>query len=158
MFMSEQGQTATPPLRYWFTVALRGASPLNPQTNPIKSDRICFKKQKHKELKMSKQLRTKSIKIRVTPQELKELKSKSDTKQLAVFMREVSLGIHVPRPRKEHPKIDPEFMRKFAGACNNLNQLTRLANIEKDNLQKLNIAYELQKIRAELERLKNDVS
>ena len=107
---------------------------------------------------MGKQLRTKSIKIRVTPEELKELKSRSDTKQLAVFMREVSLGINVPRPRKEHPKVDPEFMRKFAGACNNLNQLTRLANTEKDNLQKLNLAYELQKVRAELERLKNNVS
>lgn len=107
---------------------------------------------------MTTQKRTNIIKVRVNDEELEQIKKRSPSKSLAPFLRESALNAKVPRPRKEYPKVDPEFMRKFAGACNNLNQLTRLANIEKDNLQKLNLAVEFQKIRAELERLKNDVS
>lgn len=107
---------------------------------------------------MTTQKRTNIIKVRVNDEELEQIKKRSPSKSLAPFLRELALNAKVPRPRKEYPKVDPEFMRKFAGACNNLNQLTRLANTEKDNLQRLNIAVELQKIRAELERLKNDVS
>ena len=107
---------------------------------------------------MTTQKRTNIIKVRVNDEELEQIKKRSPSKSLAPFLRESALNANVPRPRKEYPKIDPEFIRNFAGACNNLNQLTRLANIEKDNLQKLNLAVELQKVRAELERLKNDVS
>ena len=107
---------------------------------------------------MSVEKRTKSIKIRVTESELIALKKSAGSNQLATFLREVGLNTYTPKPRKEYPKIDPVFMRKFSGACTNLNQLTRLANTHKDNLEKINLTYELTKIRTELERLKADVS
>lgn len=106
---------------------------------------------------MSAQIRTKSIKIRVTDSEHKQLKEKADSQQLAVFMRDYCLNKEtVISKRKQYPTIDPDFIKIFAGVANNINQLTRYAHTQKkgDALQVAELAYQLMLINAQLSELK----
>lgn len=100
--------------------------------------------------------RTKTIKIRVTEDEFLVLFNKADSKPLASFMREFCLTAKIPK-RRIAPKIDPEFMRKFAGVCNNINQLTKEVHIDRQ-IMKTSLYAELKLLREKIEELKNDVS
>lgn len=108
--------------------------------------------------KMSDELRTKSIKIRVTADEFEQLKIKADRKPLAPFMRDRCLGADTPQRRRVPPKLDPEFARHYSNALNNLNQLTKKVNQNTDGFEKLNLLFELQKMRDEIEGLKKYAS
>lgn len=103
---------------------------------------------------MSDELRSKYIKIRVTPDELEQLKAKADRKQLAPFMRDYCLNAATPKRRRVPPKLDPEFARHYSNALNNLNQLTKKVNQHTEGFEKLNLLFELQKMSAEIEELK----
>lgn len=109
---------------------------------------------------MSDGLRTKYVKIRVTPDELTELKAKADRQQLAPFMRDYCLGADTPKRRRVPPKLDPEFARHYANALNNLNQLTQRVHRHYNDrpFDELNLLAELQTIRAEIEGLKKYAS
>lgn len=69
--------------------------------------------------------RSKSIIIRLHPEEWEALKSKCTYKSLAPWMRDVCLG---ERKRREVATIDPELMRQLAAIGNLLNQVTRALN------------------------------
>lgn len=109
---------------------------------------------------MSDELRVKSIKIRVTPDELTQLKAKADRQQLAPFMRDYCLGADTPKRRRVPPKLDPEFARHYSNALNNLNQLTQRVHRHYNDkpFDELNLLAELQTIRAEIEGLKKYAS
>lgn len=123
--------------------------PLTPKTKPSETGR-----------KMSDELRVKSIKIRVTPDELTQLKAKADRQQLAPFMRDYCLGADVPQRRRVPPKLNPEFARHYSNALNNLNQLTQRVHRHYNDkpFGELNLLAELQTIRAEIEGLKKYAS
>lgn len=121
---------------------LAGETP-NPQKNQARTGH-----------KMSDELRSKYIKIRVTPDELEQLKAKADRKQLAPFMRDYCLNANTPQRRRVPPKLDPEFARHYSNALNNLNQLTKKVNQHTDGFEKLNLLFELQKMSFEIEELK----
>lgn len=109
---------------------------------------------------MSDELRVKSIKIRVTADELTQLKVKADRQQLAPFMRDYCLGADVPKRRRVPPKLNPEFARHYSNALNNLNQLTQRVHRHYNGtpFDELNLLAELQTIRAEIEGLKKYAS
>ena len=109
---------------------------------------------------MSDGLRTKYIKIRVTPDELEQLKTKADRQQLAPFMRDYCLCADTPKRRRVPPKLNPEFARHYSNALNNLNQLTQRVHRHYNSkpFEELNLLSELQTIRAEIEGLKKYAS
>ena len=83
---------------------------------------------------MNSEKRTKSIKIRVTEDELSALnalKSQAGFSMLAEYMRSVSLGLDVQR-KKEYPKVDPALLRQISGIGNNINQIARQINASKE--------------------------
>lgn len=74
--------------------------------------------------------RTKSIKIRVTEDELSALnalKSQAGFSMLAEYMRSISLNFDVSA-KQEYPKIDPALLRQVSGIGNNINQIARQVN------------------------------
>jgi len=71
-------------------------------------------------------LRDKSIKIRVTADELAELNARKIGGELARWMRETCLGNATPRGRV--PDADPALLRALAGIGNNLNQIAKRVN------------------------------
>ncbi|MBE8232700.1 MAG: MobC family plasmid mobilization relaxosome protein [Endozoicomonadaceae bacterium] len=91
--------------------------------------------------------RTKSIKIRVTEEELLLLNNKKSEPQLAAWMRSVSLGERAKK-QKSYSEIDPKFLAQIAKIGNNLNQIARQVNT--NNLAAL---YEIGAIRKQLDEL-----
>ena len=110
-----------------------------------------------KPIRVKQPKRCKSIKIRVSSDEFLQLKNKADGKQLAPFMRNFCLNAKIPK-RRAAPKVDPEFMRKFAGLCNNVNQLTKQVNSNSYGLPQLALLQELKLIREELDKVKSHAS
>jgi len=74
------------------------------------------------------QKRAKSIKIRVSEDELSAIRERCDRPQLADWLRDLALGESKRRPV---PKADPELLRQLAAIGNNLNQLARWVNSTK---------------------------
>mgnify|MGYP003599893097 CR=1 FL=1 len=103
-------------------------------------------------------IREKSIKIRVTIDEFLQLKQKADGKPLAPFMRDFCINANIPKSRKLTPKVDPEFMRAFAGACNNINQLTKQINTYGFGVSQEVLRQEVVLLREEIEKVKNYAS
>lgn len=81
----------------------------------------------------TKERRTQSIKIRLTPSELAELKKRQVGDELATWVRQLCLGEPLQSPpkrrnRKEPPKADTALLVSLARIGNNLNQLAKQAN------------------------------
>jgi hypothetical protein len=74
--------------------------------------------------------RTKNIQIRVTSAEHDKLRQLADMPHLGRWMREACLGTRKPQPQTTAKVVDTRLLRVLAGIGNNLNQLTRRANIE----------------------------
>lgn len=72
--------------------------------------------------------RNRSIKIRLTDDELSELNRKKTRAELARWVREIALGIEQPKSRKVSSKFPPEVARILAGMGNNLNQIAKQLN------------------------------
>lgn len=104
---------------------------------------------------MEKPLRTKRIKISLTEEEHAALLERADGKPLASFMRDFCIDANIPKRRKPPKKVDPELMRKFAGFCNNLNQLTKRTNSMGD---RTDTAIELRELRKSVDQLLKDHS
>ena len=77
---------------------------------------------------MQKPKRAKSIKIRVSEDELSAMRERCDRPQLADWLRDLALGESKRRPV---PKADSELLRQLAAIGNNLNQLARWVNSTK---------------------------
>jgi hypothetical protein len=95
----------------------------------------------------SERMRTKSIKIRVSDEELLTLKSKKSKARLAEWMRETCLDTShvIVGNRVQH---DPELIRQLASIGNNLNQIAKAVNTAD-----LSAIYRLGQIHNELKRL-----
>ncbi|RVU81195.1 hypothetical protein EOL70_28320 [Leucothrix sargassi] len=77
-------------------------------------------------------IRPQSIKIRLSDSELYHLKNKAKKRGMTVaaYMREYALSLEDPVLKRTPAKLDKQFIRLFAGACNNLNQLVHLLHID----------------------------
>ena len=74
---------------------------------------------------MKEAKRIKSIKIRVTDDELLALRERCGNASLAPWLRDLGLGVRKPR---RVPSVDPALLRQLAGAGNLLNQIARKLN------------------------------
>ena len=74
---------------------------------------------------ISGQKRTKEIAIRVTEDELAELKKRQQGTTMAGWMRDLGLGVTPMKP------ADPELVRALGRIGSNLNQVTKHVNIDK---------------------------
>ena len=80
---------------------------------------------------MPKIKRTKEISIRVTEQELKQINSLKQANTTAKWIRDLALNVAPIN------KADPNLIRALGRIGSNLNQLTRIANTNKQIDQKL---------------------
>ena len=74
--------------------------------------------------------RTKSIRIRVTPEEHELFSEKSGDLSISEWIRGLATGATALKKRRI-PKIDPAALRQLAGIGNNLNQIARIVNQRK---------------------------
>ena len=75
--------------------------------------------------KISRDKRDKEITIRVSEDELTELKKRQQGTTMAGWMRGLGLGVTPMKP------ADPDLVRSFGRIGSNLNQLTKHANTNK---------------------------
>jgi hypothetical protein len=103
-------------------------------------------------------LRDKSIKIRVTADELSQLNARKTCDELARWMRETCLGHATKRGRI--PDADPALLRSLAAIGNNLNQVAKRVNTTAiQTADAVSVVVELQRIADALEQLRRrDVS
>lgn len=102
--------------------------------------------------------REKTIKIRVSPEELETLKFNSTKVQLAEWMRETCLNpgqVDLVRDLVQPEPVDPALLRALAGIGNNMNQIARRINTgEWDSLDVVKIVAALGAIERELSELR----
>nr|WP_015060782.1 plasmid mobilization relaxosome protein MobC [Psychrobacter sp. DAB_AL43B]AFF18199.1 MobC [Psychrobacter sp. DAB_AL43B] len=75
--------------------------------------------------KISRDKRDKEITIRVSEDELTELKKRQQGTTMAGWMRDLGLGVTPMKP------ADPELVRALGRIGSNLNQVTKHVNIDK---------------------------
>ena len=79
---------------------------------------------------MPKQTRKYILKIRVSDDELSQLRERSpvNSRGLSPWIRSLALGQRVKKDR--FPPVDPQLISSLSRIGNNLNQLARLANTQ----------------------------
>ena len=102
---------------------------------------------------MDKVIRTKSIKVWLTPDEHQRLLERKTTPELATWVRQVCLD---EKPnRRLYKKVDPELLRELGRIGGNLNQLAKYVNVhsQNDTVNHLQLVTELALIRESLNAL-----
>ena len=94
---------------------------------------------------ISGQKRTKEIAIRVTEDELAELKKRQQGTTMAGWMRDLALGVTPMKP------ADPQLIRALGRIGSNLNQVTKHVNIDKQLDE--NVLEQIKAIRASINAL-----
>lgn len=103
---------------------------------------------------MTEEKRTKSIKIRVTADELAALRERCPQGSLAPWLRDLGLGER--RPRRV-PAVDPALLRQLAGAGNLLNQIARKLNRGEWGVgDRIELLAALQRIEQQLAEVRRD--
>ena len=97
---------------------------------------------------ISGQKRTKEIAIRVTDNELRELKKRQQGKTMAGWMRDLGLGVTPMKP------ADPELVHALGRIGSNLNQVTKHVNINEQ--VDANVLEQIKAIRASIDALLNE--
>jgi len=97
---------------------------------------------------ISGQKRTKEIAIRVTDNELRELKKRQQGTTMAGWMRDLGLGVTPMKP------ADPELVRALGRIGSNLNQVTKHVNIDKQ--LDGNVLEQIKAIRTSIDALLNE--
>lgn len=125
-----------------------------PPETPLKKKRVFFM--------MKPKKRTKSIKIRLSDSEHKELLALAQNKPLAEFMREYCLSADseyfakvakANREKINRLTVPPELLRQLASVGNNVNQISRNLNkyqSQGDHINLMKLAIILQNIESEL--------
>jgi len=105
-----------------------------------------------------KNIRSKSIKVRVSEDEFLKLNELKTEIQLASWMRKTCLNEKV-NSRTQPPKTDPKLLFEVAKIGNNINQIARQINILNKSEQRLDtvqILLELNHINEFIKGLTND--
>ena len=101
--------------------------------------------------------REKTIKIRVTENELSELHKRSRKPRLAEWMREHCLGVK-PSRTAQIPPVDPALLRQLAGIGNNLNQIARSVNSKYSPIESVEVIARLTDIKRALNEIREGES
>ncbi len=102
---------------------------------------------------ISKDKRTKSVKIRLTQAEHDELIARKNQSELAKWMRETCLAVAPIKPSK-FATVDPKMLYQLNRIGNNLNQLTKQVNTQPATLQTIQALAVLAQIQADINELK----
>lgn len=107
---------------------------------------------------MTKSKRTKSIKVRVSEEELEQLRVNSTRSELARWMREHCLANDLkPKKSKVVSEVSPDLLRALSGIGNNLNQIARRVNSgEWGALDKVQVLTALAAVERSLRSLRDD--
>ena len=97
---------------------------------------------------ISGEKRTKEIAIRVTEDELAELKKRQQGTTMAGWMRDLGLGVTPMQP------ADPQLVRALGRIGSNLNQVTKHVNIDKTLDE--NVLEQIKAIRTSIDALLNE--
>ena len=97
---------------------------------------------------ISGEKRTKEIAIRVTEDELAELKKRQQGATMAGWMRDLGLGVTPMKP------ADPQLVRALGRIGSNLNQVTKHVNIDKTLNE--NVLEQIKAIRTSIDALLNE--
>lgn len=96
---------------------------------------------------MSKENRTKEIKIRLTEGEHQALLDRMEGNQLATWIRKIALSQKIAKPYK---KADPKLLASLGRIGGNLNQVAKQANTVDKDTEKLRVFAQLSVIREQL--------
>jgi hypothetical protein len=99
--------------------------------------------------------RMKSIKIRLTDDERKELDQLKVGAELATWMRETCLGKKTKRRNAPLP-VDLDLLRKLASLGNNMNQIARQCNTKLQPFDAIEILVRLDAIETILNKMRDD--
>jgi len=102
-----------------------------------------------------KQKRTKRIEIALTEEEHQTLQSMKTKQRLAEWIRETALQQHKPKKIKQ---VDPRLLFELNRIGVNINQIARVCNVKKADINLLNIALSLKEIELKLGRLIDNAS
>lgn len=97
--------------------------------------------------------RDRTIKIRVTENELDELRTKMTGTELASWMRDSCLGVR--KKRNTPPPADPSLLRALASIGNNVNQIARQCNSNLSPSDAVSVLVELRLISENLKDLRD---
>lgn len=105
--------------------------------------------------------RDRTLKVRVTEVEHKQLLTNAGDQPLAEWLRETGLGQQPQQPKRRArrlpppPDVDPALLRELVAQGNNLNQIARLLNsAEWGPMDRVQIIARLAAIEAELTRIR----
>lgn len=99
-----------------------------------------------------RELRTKSIKIRLTETELELLKQRQEGLELATWVRQTCLA-EKDKKKKIIKTADPELLWQLAKIGGNLNQIAKQANTLDEPLEKIKVFGLLAVIQKQLDEL-----
>jgi|AntRauTorckE5430_2_1112549.scaffolds.fasta_scaffold04971_1 hypothetical protein len=105
---------------------------------------------------MTKDKRTKTIKVRVSDDEHAALLARCTYAELAPWLRDLALG---ERKKRERNIADPDLLRLLSAAGNNLNQIARAINVARLSggvIDSIVLLDELQKIEQLLGGFRSD--
>lgn len=101
--------------------------------------------------------RTKSFKIRVTEDEHADLLERCGTQPLASWLRNLGLDQEIKQTRIPYPKIDPKALRVLSGIGNNINQIARIVNLKRQNIDKMWLLTALEGVNKEIKQLREEL-
>lgn len=103
-----------------------------------------------------KQKRTKRIEIALTEEEHQTLQSMKTKQRLAEWIRETALQQH--KPKKKIKEVDPRLLFELNRIGVNINQIARVCNAKKADINLISIALSLKEIELQLGRLIDNAS
>ena len=103
-------------------------------------------------------MRKKEIKIRLTEEEHQDLLARCGDVPLATYLRQLGLQqeVVVKRRRKSYTSVDPTLIHQLSKLGNNVNQIARVVNTYKHNLDKIWLLTVLNGLREVLEGIRKD--
>ena len=107
-----------------------------------------------------KEMRTKSIKIRFSEEELLQAKANCPRSEFARWLRELSLDSgsvnDVTQPANQPAKnseIDLQFLRQITGIGNNINQIAKRVNSKYESIDSIDLLQQLNIIERQLQTI-----
>lgn len=101
--------------------------------------------------------RTKSFKIRVTENEHADLLERCAAQPLASWLRNLGLNQEIKQTRIPYPKVDPNALRVLSGIGNNINQIARIVNLKRQNIEKIQLLTALEAVNREIKQLREEL-
>jgi len=103
-----------------------------------------------------KEVRTKSIKVRFSEEELLQAKANCPRAEFARWLRELSLEPgsvnDVTQPVK-NSEIDLQFLRQISGIGNNINQIAKSVNNKYESIDSIDLLQQLNIIERQLQTI-----